>query len=82
VKAWAAGGEKPSGDLPRSLIARRQNHDKTVEEIGAAKMPGRYVAFEVKERKDLGGKRPPDPEHPKVGPCTEIWNQPPLQRVQ
>ena len=39
VKAWAGtGGEKPSGDLPKSLIARRQARDKTVEEIGAAKV--------------------------------------------
>jgi hypothetical protein len=32
------GDGKPSGDLPRSLIARRQARDKTVEEIGAAKV--------------------------------------------
>jgi len=32
------GGEKPSGDLPRSLIPRRQTHDNAIEEIGAAKI--------------------------------------------
>jgi hypothetical protein len=39
VKAWAGtGGERPSGDVPKSLIARRQARDRTVEEIGAAKV--------------------------------------------
>jgi hypothetical protein len=50
VKAWAGtGGEKPSGDLPKSLIARRQARDKTVEEIGAAKVACKALSgeFEV-----------------------------------
>jgi hypothetical protein len=39
VKAWAGtGGEKPSGDLPKNLIARRKARDETREEVEAAKI--------------------------------------------
>ena len=48
VKAWAGtGGERPSGDLPKSLIARRQTRDKTVEEIGAAKVACKALSEEL-----------------------------------
>jgi hypothetical protein len=48
VKAWAgAGGGKPSGDLPKSLIARRQARDKTIEEIGAAKVACKALSSEL-----------------------------------
>jgi hypothetical protein len=48
VKIWAGtGGEKPSGDLPKSLIARRQARDKTVEEIGAAKVACKALSDEL-----------------------------------
>jgi len=48
VKAWAGtGGEKPSGDLPKGLIARRQARDKTIEEIGAAKVACKALSAEL-----------------------------------
>ena len=48
MKAWAGtGGEKPSGDLPKGLIARRQARDKTIEEIGAAKVACKALSAEL-----------------------------------
>jgi hypothetical protein len=37
VKTWAgAGGEKPSGDVPKHLAARRKARDEAREEVSAA----------------------------------------------
>jgi hypothetical protein len=52
------GGEKPSGDLPKSLIARCQARGKTVEEIGAAKVACKAITDELDSAKALfaGGR--------------------------
>jgi hypothetical protein len=48
VKIWAGtGGQKPSGDIPKNLLARRKARDETREEISAAKVACTALSAEL-----------------------------------
>jgi hypothetical protein len=48
VKAWAGtGGEKPSGEVPKNLLARRRARDETQEEIDAARIACKALSDEL-----------------------------------
>jgi hypothetical protein len=53
VKAWASfGGEKPSIEVPKTLLARRKARDETIEQINAARIASETLSRELDAAKN------------------------------